>query len=251
MVGRNKDKRLLPLVAVAIFTMAALSGCLGEDDADSIESTAPRAVLEVDRESRFAGEPFTFDAQSSSDPNGNITKWVFDFGDGETFETEDVDEARVKHRYDAGGVYSVTLTVFDDATDQEGPLNTTTERTVIVDRRIDIGPAMVAAAPTNSSATARSERAFEANETAERYELDLLVENAMALGDSKMTVRVVDDNGTVLFEELVEVGQGENVTVESAEALTGEGTFVLELIAESGASRATGELRIYHGTGSE
>ncbi len=50
-----------------------------------------------------------FDASASSDPDGTITSYDWDFGDGDTGTGE-----TTSHTYDAGGTYTVTLTVEDD-----------------------------------------------------------------------------------------------------------------------------------------
>lgn len=54
-----------------------------------------------------------FDASSSSDPDGSITSYEWDFGDGATGEG-----VSVTHTYKAAGEYTVTLTVTDDAGDK-------------------------------------------------------------------------------------------------------------------------------------
>jgi len=51
-----------------------------------------------------------FDASGSSDPDGTIASWEWDFGD----ETEAVYGETVSHTYAGAGIYSVILTVTDD-----------------------------------------------------------------------------------------------------------------------------------------
>ena len=46
---------------------------------------------------------------TSTDPDGEIVAWLWDFGDGTTST-----EQNPTHRYEQGGVYTVTLTVTDD-----------------------------------------------------------------------------------------------------------------------------------------
>ena len=50
-----------------------------------------------------------FDASGSSDPEGNIVSYSWDFGDGNTGMGE-----MISHVYDSAGVFSVSLTVTDD-----------------------------------------------------------------------------------------------------------------------------------------
>jgi len=63
------------------------------------------------KESLTAGAEIVFDASGSSDPDGTIVKYVWDFGDGTTLETS---EPTVTHSYSAPGTYTVTLTVVDN-----------------------------------------------------------------------------------------------------------------------------------------
>ncbi len=56
------------------------------------------------------GQNVVFDGQSSSDPDGSITTWDWDFGDGSTGTGEGI-----QHLYDDVATYTVKLTVTDDA----------------------------------------------------------------------------------------------------------------------------------------
>ncbi len=62
------------------------------------------------------GEPplsVTFDASASEDSDGSIEAYNWDFGDGETDEG-----VQVEHTYEEAGIYTVTLTLEDDAGDE-------------------------------------------------------------------------------------------------------------------------------------
>jgi len=62
------------------------------------------------------GEAVVFDASGSTDPDGQVVSWEWDFGDDQVGAGE-----RVEHTYDAPGQYIVVLTVTDDdgATDRD------------------------------------------------------------------------------------------------------------------------------------
>lgn len=56
------------------------------------------------------GDTLTFDASASRDPDGTITAWRWDFGDGAS-----ADGVTVGHAFGAPGTYRVSLTAIDDA----------------------------------------------------------------------------------------------------------------------------------------
>jgi YVTN family beta-propeller protein len=59
-----------------------------------------------------AGDPTTFDASTSGDPDYPLATYEWDFGDG---HTETTSSATTTHAYGAAGTYAVTLTVIDAA----------------------------------------------------------------------------------------------------------------------------------------
>ena len=97
------------------------------------EATAPftiQAAANVPPTASFTFSPanplvnqwISFDGRASTDPDGTITSWVWDFGDGATGTG-----SQIQKRYSAAGTYTVALTV----TDNRGATATTT-RTVVV-----------------------------------------------------------------------------------------------------------------------
>ena|GEM_PF-673524 len=84
----------------------------------------PRAAFEVTPARPQPGEPVRFDASPSTDPDGRIVRYRWDFGDG---TQESVTEPLIEHVYAQEGVYTVTLTVTDD-----GGAVGRTSKTVIV-----------------------------------------------------------------------------------------------------------------------
>ena len=97
-----------------------------------------------------SGAAATFDATASSDPDGSIARYLWDFGDG----TPPADAAaKPSHTYAALGTYTVSLTLFDDAgcsttlvyTGTTAYCNGTAAGTTT--RSVTIGPAGPAPAP--------------------------------------------------------------------------------------------------------
>jgi len=92
-------ERLLSLVIV-VAAVAALSGCFLQ--------SAPSAQFTTSPAFDYPPLDVTFNASSSSSPNGPIVNYDWDFGDGAT-----ADGVIVTHTYVDKGVYEVTLEVRD------------------------------------------------------------------------------------------------------------------------------------------
>jgi len=80
-------------------------------------------------EKPVVNQPVTFDASSSYDPDGKITVYEWDFGDGNITNTT---EETIKHFYSEAGSYKVTLTVKDD----KGATNSTAKVITVYSRAI-------------------------------------------------------------------------------------------------------------------
>jgi hypothetical protein len=75
-----------------------------------VANKKPKASFTVEPTSGSQGTVFTFDGRVSSDPEGTIKKYHWDFGDGSTST-----EAIAKHSFAQTGKHIVTLTIKDDA----------------------------------------------------------------------------------------------------------------------------------------
>lgn len=234
----------LTLSIASVLALALLAGCTaggGEGNA------SPHAVLDVTKDNGWTGEDFTFDAQESSDADGEITSWRFDFGDGTPpVEVTDEEQARVTHAYTKGGQYTVTLTVTDDGKDNTGALTDNEAVNIVVNERIPVASTAVSALPGNE--TSETELPFAVHEKANRFDLNLTLRSALVTGSSEFTVRVVDPEGDTIADKTITVGpgtQGQTLTLDGLLTKQGEHKLVIE--AKSGGGTADGELRIIYG----
>ncbi|MFB6176563.1 MAG: PKD domain-containing protein [Halobaculum sp.] len=91
---------------------------------DVTPSDFPVASLSYSPSDPHPGDSISFDGTGSSDPDGNIVSYEWDFGDGNT-----ASGPTPSHTYSSAGSYTVTLTVTDD----DGNTATTTENVVVGD----------------------------------------------------------------------------------------------------------------------
>jgi len=79
------------------------------------ENQAPVAVGQISTDKAAVGETITFDASKSYDNDGQITSYLWDFGDGNNSTQQ-----TTTHSYNSADTYTIQLSVTDDegATDQ-------------------------------------------------------------------------------------------------------------------------------------
>jgi hypothetical protein len=232
------------LALIGLLALALLSGCTsGTGGGDS--NKAPHAELKVDDDHGWTGDEFTFDGQDSTDSDGRIDSWRFDFGDGTPpVEVTDKDQARVSHRYARGGQFTATLTVTDDGKDNTGSLTDDDSRSVTVNERVKVATTSLNAV---GGANTTGSQPFKVYDKANRFEMNLTLTSALPSGSSEFEVRVIDPEGDTIAEKSVTVspGQGQEVTLDGL--LTKEGDHRVEVEATSGGGTANGEIRIIYG----
>jgi PKD repeat protein len=91
--------------AIVFVGLVLLAGCLPQKPGPQ----PPQAAFSFSPITPTVGDEVVFDASESKDPDGSITEYLWDFGDGSQ-ESGPV----VIHAYDAVGQYTVKLTVTDD-----------------------------------------------------------------------------------------------------------------------------------------
>ena len=195
-----------------------------------LDTEPPIANFTYSPENPVVNQTVTFNASSSYDPDGNITNYEWDFGDGTNGTGE-----MVNHSYSSTGNYTVILTITDDA----GAKNST-NKTIAISK-----PTTVKVEPT--SQTVSPGQSFSVNVTVENV-TDLASDGAIlhfdpnAMQATNVTGGVIDtfpieimDNttGTVTFAYALSAGSfsgnGTLATIEFTTNASAEGTFNLNL----------------------
>ena len=103
-------KQLLTGVAIAILAMSFL--CTMPARSETVGNQNPRAYFAYSPTAPMPGEIISFDASASYDPDGTITSYSWDFGDG----TKSLSSNSITgHSYLIDGRYTVELTVRDNS----------------------------------------------------------------------------------------------------------------------------------------
>lgn len=91
-------------------TIFAVEGTFTFDQAFTVdENRVPRAAFTVNPPAGFRSTLFSFNASNSQDPDGNISQYRWNFGDGKSATGKSI-----THKFDAAGAFDVQLTVTDD-----------------------------------------------------------------------------------------------------------------------------------------
>ena len=102
----------------------------------------PVATFSISPTSPVAGDTLAMDASASSDPDGRIVVFAWDFGDGgKAFG------ASVTHPFAAAGTYTVTLNVTDD----DGLKDTATQQVVVIPAPDTLDPFVAITFPSNGA----------------------------------------------------------------------------------------------------
>lgn len=110
-----KNLRTVSLIIILLVVSILLSGCSGYVVVDDNE--APTAKIAPNKLGNYAPLKVTFDGSASSDADGNIISYDWEFGDGTTAQG-----VQTEHTFQDDGLYTVRLTVTDD----EGATSSTT-----------------------------------------------------------------------------------------------------------------------------
>lgn len=249
MAPNNRNRKSGILATLALLSAALLSGCAGmTGGGDDGGNAAPLARLEADKDNAWAGEDFTFDAQDSEDPDGNVTEWRFDFGDGTRLNVTEDDAARVTHAYARGGEYEVTVTVVDDGTgDGLGEKASEATVQVSVDERSPVAANVIRTGMTNGSAGSSMGVPFDVRDGADRTVSNVTLQNLLLAGGSEVKLLLRDPSGTVLKEQSYTLNSTESREVTIEADVDDTGSHTLEVVAVSGAVRVTGLQETYYG----
>ena len=175
----------------------------------------PIASFTYSPESPLVGEEITFDASSSTDSDGEIVSYEWDFGDGASGTGE-----VAFHSYSSVGDYTVTLTVTDDegATDSvsktvnigiEGLLNVpffSQRNSTWKDKKLDHSPYSIGESGCALTSAAMVAKYF-------GYDTD-----PNRLNTSLTAVGGLDTSGDLHWEKVEEVSNGKVAWIESVEA---------------------------------
>jgi PKD repeat protein len=189
---------------------------------DGIEqNTPPEASFTYSPLSPDTSEAVTFDASGSSDTDGSIQRYEWDFGDGSTATATG---ETVTHTYSSAGTYTVELTVTDD----DGATDTTTG-TVTVEE----APPVVIDAPSTTQPGGEFEFDVTMTESG-------VGEVAVESSDFDVELSVVDDAGD-------SIGAQTDTSVEFIDIDSETSTYTLRANVTGGTEGDTGTITAANG----
>lgn len=263
---RRVSWRLPPILlaaGLALF-LAACGGGGGGGGSSAAANQAPTAAFAATPASGSAPLSVSFNASSSTDGDGAITGYAWDFGDGSSGSGQ-----ATSHTYTTSGTYTTTLTVTDD----DGA-TAAASRTITVNARVSgtvsVSSGMVFDSDTNdpsapytqndtkdsaqaitSPATVggylniagagKAGRSRDIGDTSDYYRATLSTGQTVALrfadaNAANLDLYLYDSDGTTQLAASVGTGTTETITIAAA---WGTGPFYIRAAAASGASSYT------------
>jgi len=164
----------------------------------SVNSGPNAAIIKVD--SGCIGKPINFDASKSRDPDGELLKYTWDFGDGTVTEGR----SNITHTFQKGGEYLVKVTVDDQRGTSCSQANASFKIKINTPPVANTGPNLVCC--TNVESIFDGSGSFDADGDTLNYVWDFgdggTAKGAKAThiytknGDYKVTLKVDDNSGT-------------------------------------------------------
>jgi len=102
-------RSLITCAAMALLISGCGGSSGGNNNGQPPVNSAPTAVIDVAKTSGYAPLSLVFDGSMSSDPDGNVIEYSWDFGDGSSSLG-----SQANHTYTSLGLFTATLTVTDD-----------------------------------------------------------------------------------------------------------------------------------------
>ena len=156
-----------------------------------LPNQAPIARAQVSTLQAHVNETITFDGSTSSDADGQITQYLWNFGDGSTST-----QAVTAHAYTQAGIYNIALTVTDD----KGATGQATGQITITSgpqNRLSVNPTSGTIAPGNAQTVTVT---YNAQGLAEgNYQGELLITSNG--GNRTIPVRITVSNSVSVAEE--------------------------------------------------
>jgi PKD repeat protein len=247
----SKLRHAYASAAALVLLAVALAGCSGMDDSAAADrNRRPQAELSTSEDTVWTDDEVTFDASGSSDPDGDITEYTFDFGDGtppvEVSAAADEDP-KVDHVYLEGGEYVVTLTVHDDGGEDAGSLSDSDTLRLVVNQEFPITQVVQDTPVDDDEETREQKLPFVVNRGANEFQLDVDVTNAAPVGSSEVLVEVLGPDNETIDSETVSLQSDEAKRVTFDGLLTDEGEHWVRMTAQEGGAALDGEVEVLYG----
>lgn len=181
-------KRAVVAATATVSSLLILSRVAAADEVPpELQNKSPNPRFTVQKN----GLLVTLDASGSTDPDGNIEEFIWDFGDGSTSEG-----ATTQHSYETSGVYTISLTAIDD----DGA-SSTISKSVDVQRKIENQSpiARFTASVNGKKITMDASRANDPDGTIDMYEWEVIfidTDETVATPSGKVTSTVVSRHGS-------------------------------------------------------
>ncbi len=208
----------------------------GGNETPPAANKAPHAVIEVNNTRVRTAINVSFDGTGSWDTDGNISYYIWDFGDG-SGGASGPNAGLVNHSYADAGTYHVNLTVRDD----KAATNKTSVTIIVTTQDFHDTFGTVLMSRNNPLLPSNTSFPFEVKEDALRANISI----SFVGGDFDVDVRIVNSAGTLLVNETDDSILSGRVDLELSEKqLSRTGNYQIEVSCNSGSVYVSGSVDV-------
>jgi len=232
------------IVVVCILVPELITGCIGdkkkEDPPELPQLFPPKAVIDASATRVVVGVNITFNSSRSSDDDGEIVGYEWDFGDGVRNHTNSTD---IEHTYINPGNITVKLTVRDD----DSQVNSTTINITVIPEEYLESKDFILLSRENPLMDANETVFFNKQPFMANFSFNLSLQGASAPPDlsANLTIVMTDPDSIEVYTNAYELTGGkEDEIILTAEEFSKAGDYKIELECKKGAVRVSYSLVI-------
>ena len=211
-----------------------------EEPPELPELFPPVAVIDASATRVVVGANITFNSSGSSDPDGEVIGYAWNFGDGVRNNTNSTD---IEHIYINPGNFTVNLTVMDD----DSQVSSTTINITVIPEKYMEAQDLILLSRENPLIDANKTILFNKQPFMANFSFNISLQGASPPPDlsANLTITITDPDSLEIYTNAYELTGGKSdEIILSPEDFSKAGDYKIELVCKKGATRVSYSLVI-------